>query len=147
MRVLAALLLLLYTLATNAAEPANVPYRTDFANERLPWYRLKPGEFPPVHSEHRVGGELVKVDFIHRTGQFRADGGGELVDFTLPAFRVRNLSQCLRRLRDVPLRTHMLFFLYQDEKGAFNKVAHLMDDYRRRGRPRLYLSPGRRAAR
>ncbi len=32
-------------------------------------------------------------------------------------------------LRDVPLGTHMMFYLYQDEKGAFTKVAHLMDDF------------------
>jgi hypothetical protein len=32
-------------------------------------------------------------------------------------------------LRDVPAGTHMLFLLYQDEKGAFTKVANLMDDY------------------
>ncbi len=47
------------------------PFRTDFANAHLPWYQPKPGEFPPHHSDHRVSGELVSADFIHRTGQFR----------------------------------------------------------------------------
>ena len=85
-----ALLFLFCALAANSAElpktDAAFPFRTDFANEHLPWYQLKPGEFPPLHSEHRVGGELVEADFIHRSGQFRAEGTGELVDFTLPPF-------------------------------------------------------------
>jgi hypothetical protein len=125
MRVLAALLVL----AAVAAEPANVPYRTDFANEKLPWYQLKPGEFPPVHSEHRVAGELVKADGIRRVGQFRTDGGGELVDFTLLPFASAIYLNAYADLRDLPTGTHMVFFLYQDEKGAFTKVARLMDDY------------------
>jgi hypothetical protein len=133
MRVLAALLLLVCPLAATLAEPANVepkvPYRSDFANERLPWYQLKPGEFPPVHSEHRVVGELVKADGIHRTGQFRTDGSGEVVDFSLLPFASAIYLNAYADLRDVPPGTHMLFFLYQDDKGAFTKVANLMDDY------------------
>src|SRR5271168_4338454 len=60
------------------------PFRTDHANADLPWYQLKPGEFPPYHSDHRVGGELVEMDYIHRRGVFRTNGSGELVKFTLP---------------------------------------------------------------
>ena len=133
MRALPTLLLLACPLAVNAAGPAKaeptLPFRTDFANEDLPWYSLKAGEFPPAHSEHRVGGELVKADVIHRTGQFRTDRGGDLVDFTLPPFASAIYLNAYADLRDVPLGTHMLFFLYQDEKGAFTKAALLMDDY------------------
>ena len=133
MRVLSALLLLVGPLAVNAAEPAKVdpkvPYRTDFANESLPWYQLKPGEFPPIHSEHRLGGELLKVDFIHRTGLFRTDRSGELVDFTLLPFASAIYLNAYADLRDVPSGTHMVFFLYQDDKGAFTRVANLIDDY------------------
>ena len=128
-----ALLFLFCALAANSAElpktDAAYPFRTDFANGNLPWHQLKPGEFPPVHSEHRVGGELVEADFIHRSGQFRADGSGELVDFTLPPFGTVMYLNTEADLRDVPLGTHLFFFLYQDKKGAFTKAAKLMDDY------------------
>ncbi len=128
MRAWPALLLLAATAAEPAKVEPNVPYRTDSANERLPWFQLKPGEFPPAGSEHRVSGELMKVDFVHRAGQFRTDGG-ELVDFALLPFASAIYLNSYADLRDVPLGTHMLFFLYQDEKGAFTKVANLMDDY------------------
>ena len=105
------------------------PYRTDSANEDLPWYQLKPGEFPPRGSEHRVGGELVETNFIHRCGQFRAFATGELVDFTLPPFGSVYYLGAEADLRDVPLGTHCLFYLYQDEKGAFTKAVAVRDQY------------------
>ncbi len=133
MRVLPTLLLLACPLAVNAAGPAKAeptfPFRTDSANENLPWYQLKAGEFPPDDSEHRVSGELLEADFIHRAGQFRTDRGGELVDFTLLPFASAVYLNAYADLRDVPPGTHMLFFLYQDEKGAFTRVAGLTDDY------------------
>ena len=133
MRVAGLLLLLLCPPVLNAAEPAKldpkVPFRTDSANEHLPWYQLKPGEFPPLHSEHRVGGELVEADFIHRAGQFRRSDTGELVDFTLPPFGSVTYLNAEADLRDVPLGTFLVFFLYQDENGAFTKVAAMRDEY------------------
>jgi hypothetical protein len=133
MRVSALVVLMLCPLAMNAAEPARVDpkylFRTDFANAHLPWYVIKPGEFPPLHSEHRVGGELVEADFIHRAGQFRRSDTGELVDFTLPAFGSVSYLNAEADLRDVPLGTYMVFFLYQDEKGAFTKAASIQDEY------------------
>jgi hypothetical protein len=133
MRRLGLLLLLLGPLSAQAAVPgkadARYPFRTDFANEHLPWYRLKPGEFPPHHSEHRVGGELLEADFIHRTGQFRMDGTGALVTFTLPPFGSVMYLNAEADLRDVPLGTHLQFFLHQDATGAFTQVASMRDDY------------------
>lgn len=106
-----------------------LPYRSDTTNERLPWYQLKAGEFPPHGSEHRVDGELVEADFIHRTGQFRTRGSGELVDFTLlPFARVMSLN-AEADLRDLPLGTSCRFSLYQDDRGRFTKVAALEDQY------------------
>ena len=107
----------------------NYPFRTDYANEQLPWYQLKPGEFPPHHSDHRVGGELIEADFIHRSGVFRINRTGELVNFTLPPFGSVMYLNTEADLRDVPLGTRFLFFLYQDEKGAFTKVATMQDEY------------------
>ena len=105
------------------------PFRTDSANENLPWYQPKPGEFPPHHSDHRVGGELVEADFIHRTGQFRMNRTGELVTFTLPPYGNVYYLNAEADLRDVPLGTYFLFFLNRDEKGAFTRLATMQDQY------------------
>lgn len=108
---------------------ARYPYRTDFANASLPWYQHKAGEFPPSHSDHRVSGELIEADFIHRTGRFRETKTGALVDFTLPPFAVLNYLNAPADLRDIPLGTNLLFFLYQDDTGAFTKAATALDDF------------------
>lgn len=127
MRVWLSLLLLIGTRAAVAGEASkpdsNPPYRTDSANEHLPWYQLKPGEFPPLGSEHRVRGELVEADFIHRSGQFRSTATGELVDFTLLPYGIIKYLNAEADLRDLPLGTRFEFSLYQDEKGAFTEVA------------------------
>jgi hypothetical protein len=129
----AALLLALACIAASAAEPSKVdphyPFRTDWANAQLPWYQLRPGEFPPHHSDHRVGGELIAADYIHRTGTFRIDHSGELVDFTMPPFGAVYYLNFEADLRDVPLRTYYLFFLHQDGKGAFTVVSNMEDEY------------------
>ena len=105
------------------------PFRTDFANAHLPWYMPKPGEFPPHHSDHRVGGDLVQADFIHRTGQFRMNKTGALVDFTMPPYGSVNYLNAEADLRDVPLGTYFLFFLNQDGKGNFTRLATMQDRF------------------
>ncbi len=105
------------------------PFRTGFANENLPWYRLKPGEFPPHHSDQRIGGELVQADFIHRTGQFRMNKTGELKSFSMPSFGSIIHLGAEADLRDVPLGTYFLFFLNMDDEGAFTKLATMQDQY------------------
>ena len=123
----------LYTEAPGAKplteEPEQYSYRTDFANADLPWYRLKPGEFPPYHSHHLVAGELLKADPVHRSGQFRADRTGELVDFTLPPFAAILYLNAESDLRDLPLGTRYRFYLYQDDRGAFTKAAVIEDEF------------------
>ena len=51
--------------------PEQFPFRTDYGNEKLPWYQLKQGQEPPPFSEHVVCGALVKP------GQFLTEGTGE----------------------------------------------------------------------
>jgi hypothetical protein len=119
------------TFAACAAEPVDpaLQYRTDSANAHLPWYQLKPGEFPPRGSAHRIGGDLVEADFIHRAGVFRMDGSGELVSFTMPPFATVNYVGGEGDLRDLPLGTHGQWFLFQDAKGAFTRLATVQDDF------------------
>jgi hypothetical protein len=134
--------------------PSQFAFRTDYGNETLPWYQLKPGEIPPRWSEHCIFGELVKVSPDHRSGQFRADRTGELVDFTLTpegALVYRNTNKetdngperwkgepasvrhldAAANLEDVPLGTRCCFHLYQDDKGAFTKAALVEDEFSR----------------
>ena len=105
------------------------PFRTDFANAHLPWYQPKPLEFPPHHSDRRISGELVSVDFVHRTGQFRATKMGELMDFTLPPYGAVNYLNAEADLRDVPLGTFFLFFLNQEADGKFTRLATMQDQF------------------
>ena len=131
---LSALALLL--LAISGALPADAPkldpkypFRTGWANENLPWYQLKPGEFPPHHSDLRIGGELVQADFIHRTGQFRVNKTGELKSFSMPPYGAINYLNSEADLRDVPMGTFFLFFLNQDAEGGFTRLATMQDQY------------------
>jgi hypothetical protein len=105
------------------------PFRTDFANADLPWYQPKPLEFPPHHSDRRIGGALVSADFVHRIGQFRMSKTGELVDFTLPPYGAVNYLKAEADLRDVPLGMFFLFFLNQDKAGGFTRLATMQDQF------------------
>ena len=58
--------------------PTQFPFRTDYGNENLPWFTLKPAEIPPHYSEHCVLGDIVKVDDAKRTGQFRTERSGRI---------------------------------------------------------------------
>ena len=109
--------------------PLQYPYRTDFGNDDLPWYQLQHGEAPPEYSDHRVLGELVKVDAEKGTGQFRTDRTGDTVEFTLiPGGTVRYLN-ANASLGDIPLGTRCSFQLYQDESGAFTQAWVVNDDF------------------
>ena len=59
------------TALTGADTP---PYRTDLsADEKLPWFQLVDGEFPPPDSAHHIAGELISVNHVNRTFALRAD--------------------------------------------------------------------------
>ena len=121
----------IFNAETVETDPDHYPFRTDFANAQLPWYRLQPGVFPPMYSAHEIGGELAKVDAAQRTGQFRTDRTGELVDFTLPPFAAVVLRNGEAELTDIPPGTRCLFALHQDDKGAFTKASRITDEFTR----------------
>lgn len=109
--------------------PVQFPFRTDYGNEGLPWFYLKAGEAPPPFSEHLVFGKLVKTDAENRTGQFRMERTGDVVDFTLiPEGAVKYLNAAAE-LEDIPAGTRCRFHLYQDEKGAFTKASLVSDEF------------------
>ncbi len=111
--------------------PEQFPFRTDYCNEDISWYQLKPGVKPPPFAEHVVYGELVKADATTRTGQFRTNRTGEVVDFSLiPEGAVKYLNADAS-LTDIPLGTRCRFDLFQDEKGAFTKASFISDEFTR----------------
>jgi len=106
--------------------PGQFPFRTDYGNDTLPWFQLKPGQEPPPFSEHIVCGSLVNQ------GQFLAEGTGEVVDFTLiEKAKVRWLNKDAK-IEDIPAGTRCRFSLYQDGKGAFTKASLVSDDFSHR---------------
>jgi len=69
------------------------------------------------------------VDSALRTGQFRTDRTGDLVDFTLPPFAAILLRNAEADLADIPLGTRCLFSLHQDSHGAFTRASRITDEF------------------
>ena len=60
--------------ATVAPAAETPPFRTDHStDEKLPWFQLVDGEFPPPDSAHHIAGELISVNHVDRTFVLRAD--------------------------------------------------------------------------
>jgi hypothetical protein len=119
-------------------------YRTDTGtDQKLPWFQLQPGEFPPEGSAHEIGGELIALDHINRTGTLRQDRTDaisrahwdEPLPFTLLPFGSIAYHGAPAELRDIPIGTHLHGEFYwedkagHDGKGAFTKVIRLEDDF------------------
>jgi len=132
--------------------PDQFPFRTDNGNAHLPWYQFTDGTPPPRWSEHLVLGGLVKVDAANRSGQFRTERSGELVDFTLLASgatvaiaetdtqnprrsRIKTATAAVRfqnaeaTLAELPLGQRYRFHLYQDKSGAFTRCSFISDEH------------------
>lgn len=112
-----------------APSPVEAPaFRTDGGDEKLPWYQLKPAEFPPEGSAHYIAGELISVDHVNRTGVLRPDrtdaqrrGDWDLPHaFTLLPFGSVSYHGAPADLRDIPLGTHLHGQFYLDD-AAFKK--------------------------
>jgi hypothetical protein len=143
---LLALSLLLVASPAVAAEP---PFRTDGGDEKLPWFQLKPAEFPPEGSWHAVSGELISVDHINRTGMIRPDrddtqrrGEWDIArPFVVLPFGSFNYHGAPAELRDIPIGTHLHGQFYADplqppaKKGqqppptTFTRVLKFEDDF------------------
>lgn len=70
-------------------------------------------EFPSLTDARRVPGELVSVDYVHRSGQFRNDKGRR-VSFTMPPYAIMQYRGAEADLREIPLRTKLVFVMLGD---------------------------------
>ena len=139
------------SLALHAAELA---FRTDGGDEKLPWFQLKAGEFPPESSAHYIAGELIALDHINRTGVLRPDRTDAQrrsawdfpLPFTLLPYGSIRYHGAPAELRDIPIGTHLHGQFYSDEPapkdpksrpgdktsvvdGKFSRVLRLEDDF------------------
>jgi hypothetical protein len=129
-------------------------FRTDGGDEKLPWFVLRDGEFPPEGSAHYFAGELIGVDHLERTLVLRADrtdaqnrGDWDLpVAVTMLPYGSIHYHGATASLADIPLGTHLHGWFYvRDPKdpskplaGAhnrtspearFNRCLRLEDDF------------------
>ena len=107
-----------------AAHGGDLSYRTDGgANEKVPWFALKPGEFPPAGSAHYIAGELIAFDHVNRTGVLRPDrtdaqrrGDWDLpLSFSMLPYGSMSYHGAPAELRHIPIGTHLHGWFYTDE--------------------------------
>jgi len=125
------------------ADTSAPAFRTDGGDEKLPWFQLKPAEFPPENSAHAISGELIALDHVNRSGALRQDRTDAIrrsewdrsLPFTLLACGSLSYHGAPAELKDIPLGTHLHGQFYLDEKpnkdgnGPFTRVIRLEDDF------------------
>jgi hypothetical protein len=129
-------------------------FRTDAnPDEKLPWFQIVPGEFPPQGSWHEFAGELIEMDHVNRTGTLRIDRTDAQrrshwdlpVDFTMLPYGAIYYHGAPAALRNIPIGTHLHGKFYikgPDEEGTrpvffgraslekdFTKCFELADDF------------------
>jgi hypothetical protein len=135
-------------------------FRTDAgADEKLPWYQIQPGVFPPEESAHYFAGELIRVDHVNRKFVLRTDrtDAQNRSHFDLPVgasmlpFGSVFYNGSPASLVDIPLGTHLHGLFYQRDpeskeepiagwhgrvspEADFNRCLRLEDDFSYRAR-------------
>lgn len=96
---------------------------------QYPDYEAQPHQFPPLGSTHRIRGELVRVDFIHRLGEYRDVKTGELRSFQMPPYSSLYYLNAGANLRDIPLGNQFDFFFNRDADGELTSLVTLEDQF------------------
>ena len=129
-RCLAGICLLAAALTSIAEESA---FRTDGGDEKLKWFALKPGEFPPAGSAHYISGELIAVDHVNRAGMLRIDrtdsqrrGDWDMpLPFVLLPYGSVSYHGAPAEMRHIPIGTHLHGQFYIDDATAKELKAKL----------------------
>lgn len=139
-RTLIVCILILSAMAASVRAEDPPKFRTDGGDDKLPWYSLKPGEFPPIGSAHLISGELIGLDHVNRTGVIRVDRNDSqrTDDYDKPLPFAMTACGSLRyhgapaEIRDIPIGTHLFGLFYEEEvngKKVFRQCIHLADDF------------------
>lgn len=116
-------------------------FRTDDnPDEKLPWFQLVDGEFPPEGSAHYFSGELIRCDPIERTFVLRVDRTDKQnrSHFDLPMsagmlpFGSISYHGAPAALRDIPVGTHLHGWFYvkdPDDKTKPLEIFHNRRSY------------------
>jgi hypothetical protein len=111
-----------------AAEPT---FRTDEStDEKLPWFELQPGKFPPENSAHSFSGELIHVNYTKRQFILRNDRNDKQNrgNFDLPVaasmlpYGSIYYHGAPAALQDIPLGTHLHGKFYLRPKDDASKL-------------------------
>jgi hypothetical protein len=86
-------------------------------------------EFPSLNEVKRIHGQLVSMDFVHRSGVFRADDG-KLMSFSMPPYAIMKYRGVEADLREVPLGTKMTFLMLPDAEGQLTRLVTTDDGQR-----------------
>jgi hypothetical protein len=121
------------------ARAAELAFRTDGGDEKLPWFALKPGEFPPAGSAHSIEGELIALDHLQRYGVLRPDrtdaqrrGDWDLpLPFILLPYGSITYHGAPADLRHIPIGTHLHGQFYTDQALAKDLKAKLTTEEKR----------------
>lgn len=118
----------LIAFTVNSLAQKGAPQKKDPRSKPSPHYQLKPGEFPAEGSATYLAGELIAMDRINRTGQFRLDRTDSQsrayfdlpISFTMLPYGSLSYHGAPAELRDIPLGTHLHGLFYWDEAIAQN---------------------------
>lgn len=132
---------------------AEETFRTDANDDqKLPWYEIQPGKFPPPDSAHYFAGELIELDHVRRTGEIRVSRTDKQrrshwdlpISFRLLPYGSLKYHGALAALRDIPIGTHLHGWYYVKDKDEeiptifanrkslesdFTKAFRLLDDF------------------
>lgn len=125
-----------------AGEP---PFRTDGGDEKLPWYQIVSGQFPPSGSAHAFAGELIAMDAVNRRATLRTDRTDAQrrshwdlpVEITMLPYATLFRHGAPAAMMDCPLGTHVHGLFYErapDEpptKTIFHNRASIEADFTR----------------
>jgi len=113
-------------------------FRTDAGNEKLPWFQLVEGEFPPEGSAHYFSGELINVDHLERRFVLRVDRTDKQnrSHFDLPvASRMLPYGSVYYHrspasIRDIPIGTHLHGWFYVKDPSDKTKPLEIFHNRR-----------------
>ncbi|PQO45715.1 hypothetical protein C5Y93_12350 [Blastopirellula marina] len=132
---------------------AEEAFRTDGSDdEKLPWFEIQPGKFPPPGSAHYFAGELIEQDHVRRTGEIRVSRTDQQrrshwdlpIGFRLLPFGSLKYHGAPAALCDIPIGTHLHGWYYVKDKDEeiptifynrkslesdFTKAYRLLDDF------------------